>query len=87
MENDSTNTGSTTKTNKSILSRTSQFLHKHDNLISKFRKTLNLAIIMAILYYVKTNNISMDNIPTVVTGVKGVLNDVHKLHNMTTGGG
>ena len=63
MENDSTNTS---ETNKSILSRTSQFIEKHKNMIKNFRRTLNLTLILAILYYVKTSNITMDNIPLVM---------------------
>ena len=78
MENDSTNTS---ETNKSILSRTSQFIEKHKNMIKNFRRTLNLTLILAILYYVKTSNITMDNIPSVMGDIKDVMSEIGKLHN------
>ena len=81
MENDSTNTS---ETNKSILSRTSQFIEKHKNMIKNFRRTLNLTLILAILYYVKTSNITMDNIPSVMGDIKDVMSEIGKLHNITS---
>ena len=83
MENDSTNTTSTDGTNKSILSRTSQFIEKHKTLIKNFRRTLNLTLILSILYYVKTSNIAMDTIPPVVDHLKDLVLEVGKLGNIS----
>ena len=83
MENDSTDTTSTGVTNTSFFSRTSQFLDRHKRTIKSFRRTVNLACIVAILYYVKTTNIAMDAIPPIIREVNQVLSSAQNLHNIT----
>lgn len=84
-ESDSNLTTSTNNTNKSIVSKTSEFFNRNKGIIKSFRKTLNLALILAILYYVKTNNnITMDNVPELAVDIKQLIHSAQNISHIAS---
>ena len=82
-ESDSNLTNSTNQTNSSILSKTSEFYNRNKGIIKNFRKTLNLALVLAILYYVTTNNnITMENVPKMMVDLKQLLDSARNISHL-----
>ena len=82
-ESDSNLTNSTNQTNTSILSKTSEFYNRNKGIIKNFRKTLNLALVLAILYYVTTNNnITMENVPKMMVDLKQLLDSARNISHL-----
>lgn len=82
MENDS-NTDTTEKSTYSFSSLGETF-RKNQGIIKNCRKTLNLVLIIIILYYVKTNNnVTMDNIPSLMGEIKDLVESAKNISSIT----
>ena len=85
MDKVSTDTTLTNNTNKSILSSISQTYQKNKGIFKSSLKTLNLVLIISILYYVKVNsNVTIENIPTIMGEVRQLLDSAKNISAFTS---